>query len=576
MPATLDRPRLSNDQKKEVLLNYRKNPMLYVDNVLLPRLGLSLEKGQREVIEDIFKYHYCLIPTHFAFGKDFICALVSLTLLNLYPNDCRGTGLAPTFSQVQDILFVEIRDMFTRINADGDVLQGKITLTRYDIGVKCFMVGLSPRRSAKGAAVPQFLSGKHGRVNFIIGDEAGALEDQIFEQVDNITNTAGETYIIYIGNPLNKHGRFGRMCLSGEGTGFHITHKTAYESPNMAINGLTNIDALRKEAEELRTLSTIDRMFALSKTSGRYKIANANLLSPYWVMQKFLAWGESQLFFSKVIGLWTDQTQDTLIPYERACEIMLGTYTQSDGTIVWESEDKQIAKWDGILDIAIGSDCSGEGTDWRTVAVYEGNREIAFKKFPKTYERNELDYRGIQLKENGDYIANWINTEILRKYSGRKTNIGIDTTGGFGDELYGSLMRLRLDPVFVTIYRITFGAKADNEELYSDNIAEMADEFKKEIMSENGILLQPNEDLKNQMTDRKITQGTDRRLMLESKKNYKARHNNESPDDFDAHIIANRMRMHRKPGKIDDAMRAITDSMVKTNKAYQSRNKKDW
>jgi hypothetical protein len=250
---------LSLEEKILARRHFRKNPMSYVDGVVLPKLGVSLEKVQREVLEGMFKYKKVLVPTHFAFGKSFLCALLVLCIMNLYVEECEATTLAPTFRQVQDILWKEMRDNHAKTNKGEVVFDGKMNLTRYDISTKTFAVGISPRKAAKGAATPQFIQGNHSATIVVVGDEAGGLEDQIFDQVENITNTPGDVYIIYIGNPLTKKSRFGKMCLTDEGEGFVVIHKLAYEAPNMVANGFTSIEAIRKEGNKIRTLTREQR-----------------------------------------------------------------------------------------------------------------------------------------------------------------------------------------------------------------------------------------------------------------------------------------------------------------------------
>jgi hypothetical protein len=275
-------------------------------------------------------------------------------------------------------------------------------------------------------------------------------------------------------------------------------------------------------------------------------------------MQKYLRLGESGLFKS-YLGEWSDNAIDTLIPMKRANECMLGSYTDAQGEKQWHSEDNGFCKWNGIKDISIGIDCAGEGSDRNVIYALEGNRELLYKSFEKTWEttdeKSKLDYRGTYLKENGPYIAKFIYDDIILANLSRKIDITIDGTGGFGKTIYDSLMEYKLDPEFITIRLLNFAANAKDEETYHDVIAEMAWNLANIIKSPAGLLLEPNDDLKNQLTSRKTTADSKKRNMLESKKDYKA-HGMVSPDDFDALMLA----------CYQDGDNSDTDSFAKINK----------
>jgi len=522
------------------LARWRQYPIEYVD-LLCKTLKVELTTKQREVIEAIFKHKKVLIPTHHAFGKSFICAIVAITIMNLYCDAMQGVTLAPTFRQVQDILWAEMRSIFDKVNGavGKKFLVGKFNLTRWDYSAESFAVGISPRRAAKGANTPEFIQGQHKGVMFLIGDEAGGLEKQIFEQGEGITNTAGLIFVIYIGNPLNRNSEFGEMCNTEKGEGYITIHIKAYESPNLVANGLTSIEAFRTLAAKLRTLSREERMTWYE--NKHFKVPCPFLLSPGWAIKSFMKWGESPLFFSKVIGDWVESTDDTLVPLSRMNEVMLGSYIDETGKKIWDSEEKGFCKWNGDKALYSGLDCSGDGADKRVLHTIEGNREFHYKSFAKTWERSDVDGRGTRLKEDGPYIAKYIYDNLITPNPERKQIILIDCTGGFGDSVYDALMKYPLDSHYIKIVKINFASKAQDATLYHDIIAEMAFNLASSITSADGLLLEPNDDLKNQITNRRKRSDEKHRNAIESKREYKGRAG-QSPDDFDALMLANRAR----------------------------------
>ena len=514
---------------------FRKNPLEYIDTVLLKPLNITLEENQREILTAIFKYKKVIIPTHHAFGKSFICALVSITLMNLYCNDIKGVTLAPTFRQVQDILWSEIRSIFERVNVLEKILLGKVNLTRYEIGAKAFATGVSPRRAAKGAATPEFIQGTHAGTVFVIGDEAGGLEPQIYEQIEGITNTGGDVYIIYIGNPLNAASTFGEMARTEKGEGFYVIHKTAYDNINMKANGLTSLEAIRKEADRLRGMTRDQR--AEAYRTG-YKAPAPYLLSAGWVMNCYLKWNESPLFFSKCIGEWAVNYADALVPLDRATELMYGSHIDADGVRCWASELQGLAAYNNITTINAGVDASGEGRDKTVCFALQGNRQYYHKSYSKTWVKENADFKGTRLKEDGAFIAKDIYDNIIIKNTNTKINILIDCTGGFGNSIYDALIKMKFNKAFVTIRKVNFAEAAHDKEIYHDIVAEMASLLAEDMKSAEGIILEQNDDLKNQITNRKITTDAKQRFMLESKSDYKQRAG-QSPDDFDAFMLGN-------------------------------------
>jgi hypothetical protein len=533
MTATKTRAKVDIGLLEKAMARWRAFPMEYVDDVILKTLGITLEPRQREALEIIFKYKKVLIPTHFSFGKSFICAIVSITLSNLYCDDFRGETYAPTFTQVKDIIWAEMRSI--RESLEGHVaVGGKMTTIRYDFGPDAFMTGRAPKLAAKGAETPQGAQGKHARVVLFIIDEAGGTDKQIIEQIERSAASGKIVYIIGIGNPLTISQWFGQYCTTEKGEGYTVKQFKAYDAPNMIENKLTSLDALRGEAGRLRAMKPEIRKDWLA--DKYYKKPFPSLLSPGWVMEKYLKFGESGLFFS-YLGEWSQTTTDTLVPIKRVNECMLGSYVDEKGIKQWTSEDSGYAKWNGIKKIYAGIDASGEGVDKNLLYALEGNRELFHYAFNKTWESSDIDYRGTHLIEDGPYIAKWIYDNLFMAYPGREIDLTIDGTGGFGKTIYDALMSYPLNEVFITIRLLNFASNASDEEIYHDIVAEMAFNMANHMKSPAGLLLEANDDLKNQITNRKTTADGKKRNMLESKKDYKQRAGS-SPDDFDALIMA--------------------------------------
>ena len=556
------------------LKRWREYPDEYITDRLLSRLDIALEPRQMDCLKKIFKHRKVLIPTHFAFGKSFLGALIVITLANLYPLDFVGSTFAPTFRQIEDILWREMHKVFNGVNAKARILQGKMLNTRYEIGDGCLVVGIAPKQAAKGADLPQTVQGKHAEVVLIFIDEMGGMSKQILEQIEFLESSGKLVYVIGIGNPLSPNTPFGQLCLTEAGEDYEILHYKAFDAPNMVANGLTSMDEIRKEADRLRAMKPSDRKEWLKDM--HYKKPFPTLLSPGFVMSRYLRWGESALFISRCIGDWAVTSENVLIPLTRANEVMLGSYIDSDKVKHWASEDSQYAKYNGVRSISAFLDCADEGADTNHLFALQGNREIISKTFAKTYERADVDYRGTRLKEDGPYIAKWIYENLFKANSGELITFGIDCTGGFGNSVYDSIMKMPLNPAFHKVVKFKFGGEPHDKELYHDNIAEMAWSLKNAVMSPEGLLLEPDDDLKNQLTNRKTKESGDLKNMLESKKDYKS-HAGQSPDKFDALMGAVYMG-HRYASGIDSqnikSLSKTLDDVMEAANRYK--NKTRW
>ena len=546
------------------LLRWREHPEEYISDRLLSRLGITLEPRQIECLQKVFKHRKVLIPTHFAFGKSFLGALICITIANLYPLDCVGSTFAPTFRQIEDILWREMRKVFDGVNAKAKILAGKMLSVRYVIGNGCLVSGFAPKQNAKGADVGGTVQGKHAEVVFIFIDEMGGMSKQILDQIEFLESSGKIVYVIGIGNPLSPNTAFGQLCLTEAGEDYEILAYDAYSAPNMIANGLTSQKAIMAEGDRLRAMKREERKEWLK--DFHYKRPFPTLLSPGFVMARYLRWGWSALFISRCIGKFADAGENVLIPLARANEVMLGTYTDSEGVIHRESEEKQYAKYNGIKDIFAFLDCADEGADTNHLFALRGNMEAVSKTFSKTYAPAEADYRGTRMTEDGPYIAKWIFENVIEPNKDFHVTLGIDCTGGFGNSVYDSIMAMPLNRYFTTIVKFKFGLPAHDEELYHDNIAEMAWMLKNSILSSDGLLLEPDEDLLNQMTSRKTETDGKLRNKLESKKDYKV-HAGQSPDKFDALMGANYMRTYVKSGDMIDKIKQSQDEYAEVLEA---------
>ena len=538
---TVDILDLTDDEIMAAIKKYRPHPLKFKDEVLQ---SPKFTDKQEQVFNDLFKYKKLAVSTHNAFGKSFIAANAVLTIYNLYPAKIKGAAFAPTFPQIRDILFSEMHSIYDNAKEKTDNIfpLGKISTTRYEIHSNAFFVGRSPRVLAKGSATTsQAVQGLHAPTMVIVVDEAAGVNRQIFEQIEKITNTAGNVFVLYIGNPLDINSYFGSLFHSKEGEGWHLLQFLAYESPNMVANGLTSINAIKKEAKKIKALP--DKKRKEYYENKHYKIVNPALLSAGYVIKAFIRWGLSPLFLSGVIGSWTTTPKDAMVTLKRINQLMAGIDKDNDGNIIYLAEEMQVAKWDGSKTINIGIDAARSGADSVVVTAVMGNKEIYKRKFAKTYIVDDRDYKGERLLEDGGYICGEVKRELISQYPMYKFNLQIDCGGGYGDTIYDAFIASEeLDKKFFTIRGTKFNEVADDEKTYNNKATEINKRLADDINSEYGILfIDEDLDLKNALTDRRIGYDNKSRFKIESKDEFKIR-GGSSPDEMDSLALANDCR----------------------------------
>ena len=547
------------------LIKWRNNPIEYKNTILQ---SPKYHKDQEDVFNAVFKYGAVACSTYNSFGKSLLASDLMLTIPNLWTGSkadtaTRGMVLAPTFSQVRDIIFANARATFedTKQKTDNMFPMGDMTTTRYNLNAASFVVGKSPRLAAKGAPIPQFVHGMHGKVVFIIVDEACAVADQVFAQIEKIKLSGKKVYILFIGNPININSHFGDLFHTPKGDPFYTMKYHATSNPNMVANGLTSLDKIEQFYYSIRDWTKEAKMKLYNGSEG-LNVPYPNLLSPGYVISAFARWGKSPYFKANVMGMWQENLEGTKIPMSRMQELMQGQglipldieNPNSKMDKVWLSEYNHLAKYDGDKTIYSGIDCADDGIDLNVLFAMIGNKEIYKKKFTKTWEKNDRDYQGTQLVQDGKYIAEHWVMNVFDKAPNNMHILYIDATGGFGNSLYQALMLI--DRVkrsqFVTIRRLKYSEAATDKTQYKNITSEMFIEYANAVNSEHGILFaELDEDLANESTNRRFK--TDGGVyVVESKKEYKQRTSGISPDTLDAVMMANYARVMSKHSARDE------------------------
>jgi hypothetical protein len=177
------------------------------DPVGFIELGLqeTIWSKQREIARSVVENQRTVVPACHGLGKSHLSARLATWWVSSYP---LGTSLvitiAPTFRQVRNIIWSQIRQVHARANLDGQALT-----TSWKIKDQLVAYGFSPNPYDEAA-----LQGIHAPNMLIIVDEAGGIGEVIGNSIEALM-TGGNTRLLLIGNPpTDKEDSWFERCCS--------------------------------------------------------------------------------------------------------------------------------------------------------------------------------------------------------------------------------------------------------------------------------------------------------------------------------------------------------------------------
>jgi hypothetical protein len=257
--------RLENSRDK-----WRDDPVGWVQH----RLAGHLWSRQRDVAQLVVDHPRVAVRSGHAVGKTRLAATLACWWVDVHPpGEAIVVTTAPTFAQVSQVFWQEIRKVHSAAGLDGTIT-GDNRWTLND-GT---LVALG-RRPADWN--PSALSGYHREHVLVIIDEACGVPRWLWDAADAITTTDGCRQLA-LGNPDDPSSHFAKVCQSEPG----------WQNVRIACT-----DAPTFTAEDVPS--------QLKKL----------LVSPGWVADKRERWGvESPLYRSKIEGEFADSTENTLVP----------------------------------------------------------------------------------------------------------------------------------------------------------------------------------------------------------------------------------------------------------------------
>lgn len=485
------------NQIQAIRNRFQTDPNLF----LRKALGSTPEVYQERVNLAIAKYQRVAISACHDVGKSWDLARIVLWFGTCFPNS-KIITTAPTFNQVKNILWSEIRSAHSKSLMP---LGGQMNMTEWRLSADWFALGFTPQNevsSELGQGTQSSFQGFHAEGGIlVVFDEATGVRHAVWSMAEGLLTQANVKFVA-IGNPTSRNSEFFN-CF--QDPSWHKLKLSCFDSPNLIANGITDIEKLLAELSLIRTLSDVDAQARLNS----YRVVRPWLLSTQWVMGRAIKWGvDHPLFVSKVLGAFPEEGDNSLIRLGVCEEAQRRTYTPLPS-------DRR----------CIGVDVARFGTD-KTVLTYLHGSKFVSKAAYSKHDTMEV---------TGDVIA-------FSRAHGWPDVICVDGTGigsGVVDAL-NQAKREKIVPRGTEIREVQFGAGCEHDDdkaKYTNLKAQMFDLLAQDLKS---TLCLPNEDVYlDELPTILYAYDSKGRMAIESKDDYKKRTGRESPDHSDSLALAN-------------------------------------
>lgn len=450
-------------------------------------LGSELWEIQRDIIDSVFTNSKTAVKSCHASGKSFVSANAAIAWLMEYPLDSAVLTTAPTWRQIEKVMWKEIRSLVKGARMD---LGGNINATEWTLGEKWFGIGISTND-------PDRFNGLHSKHLLIIKDESSGIPQVIHDAIEGVGST-GHVVQLDLGNPTDPTGTFAKEFNSPFYNKFTIS---CFHTPNFVPwRVLTATGGIDVQA-------SLDKFEQSTYEERVGAITHGYLISPQWVFERLVSWGrESGMFMARCLGEFPPEGDDTLISLrniEKATIAYqngsndLGVYTPG----IWPGDDKQEV---------IGADIARFGGD-KTVLVYrKGNAILEIIR----YEKQDLMTTAHKIAAFHD----------IHPYA----KIMVDVIG-IGAGVVDKLVELRKPVTGVNV-----ALPAQNQELYLNSRAENYFELSQSFARGDIVMLE-DEALESELASIKYKYQNGK-LAIESKDEMKKR-GLSSPDSADALML---------------------------------------
>jgi phage terminase large subunit len=179
---------------------------------------------QAEIMEAVRDHPKVAVRSSHGPGKTATAAQIALWFLKTHGPECRVITTAPTWQQVEQLLWREIRAGVTRSTMLlGEPVFPQPSAAKLELGEQWFALGLSTNE-------PERFQGHHAPAILLIVDEASGVDESIFEAAEGFLTAEG-AHVLLLGNPTRVGGQFHR-AFTTERADWHTIHISTFDTPN--------------------------------------------------------------------------------------------------------------------------------------------------------------------------------------------------------------------------------------------------------------------------------------------------------------------------------------------------------
>lgn len=499
------------EEQRQGLLQFQKDPNFFFRKVL----GCDPESYQEAMNQAIADNERVAISACHDVGKSWDLARIVLWFGSCFPY-CKIVTTAPTFLQVEQILWSEIRSAHRKSLYP---LGGQMNLTKWTIDDEWFALGFTPKNEVSaeaGQGASSTFQGFHASGGIlVVFDEATGVPKKIWDMAEGILTQAFVKFVA-IGNPTSPASEFAKCFKS---PAWHKIKLNCFNSPNLIANGITNITELQNEILKVNAMLDDEAQEHMKS----YKIVKPHLLSLKWVVSMGLPskWGmDHPLFVSKVLGEFPKKVDGALVGLEIVEESFARAHEFAEGEKVFRT---------------LGVDVARFGLDASVMTGLKGKQQELLKKL------NKKDTAEV----TGEIVASCREVGMYDVIVIDETGVG----GGVVDMTLEAQRNGLIDPR-TEIRGVQFGGavecdldqcdhKTCEKAKYVNVKARMFGLLAQDIKDPNGLALL-NEDIYLEELPTILFKYDSRgRMVIESKDDYKKRTGRKSPDHADSLALAN-------------------------------------
>lgn len=404
---------------------------------------------------------------------------------------CVGYCFAPSFEQIHDLLFKEIKTDRRDRGLPGQVLDLELR-----VSADHFIKGRAANNNdGRGT---ERVQGQHGKYNLYVLDEAEGVADFVFDAIRSMTS-GGISIVLMLANPRTRTSRFHKMAVEPHVRSFRMS---CLNHPNVVAGKEIIPGAVRRQYVEQMLMAHCEVIHAHDADQYTFEVP--------WCPGKIFA-PDSEFLF-RVLGIAPANISDkTLVPvgrFDAAC----------NRTPV--SDYPHVAYF--------GVDVARYGTDFGTLYIRHNGAVWRARKLAK---QDSLAYRGA-IKDEAEKLKAKGVTEI---------HIRVDGGGGFGSGIVDNI-KDDLAEMFKTVkvFEIHFGGTVQNPRAYDHWITEATADVAESL---KGLaVLNPSNELQSDLCERLYEWVNVKGVAvkrLEPKEKFRKRQNPErSPDDGDGFVLA--------------------------------------